>query len=129
MPIIQGTCNSFLNHQDELPVVTQDPALRFFKLPGDADVAYEIEYTYDSSSVIAMRSGVLHIVLDKTNENVALEDEHRYVGDATNLDNLTFTANYVDEDSDATKETIEITIKNTTSADVGTFKFNVKQIR
>ena len=76
-----------------------------------------------------MRSGVLHIVLDKTNENVALEDEHRYVGDATNLDNLTFTANYVDEDSDATKETIEITIKNTTSADVGTFKFNVKQIR
>lgn len=129
MPIIQGTCNSLLNHLDELPVVTQDPALRFFKLPGDADVSYEIEYVYDSSAVIAMRSGVLHVMLDKTNQNLVLEDEHNYAGDASNLSNLTFAANYVDEDSDATKETIEITIKNTTSADVGTFKFNVKQKR
>ena len=124
-----GTCNSFLNTQDELSVVTQDPALRYFKLPGDADVTYEIDYVYDSSAVVAHRSGKLIVTLDKVNNSVVLEDDFHFVGDASNTTNLTFAANFVDEDSDATKETIEITIKNTTSADVGTFKFNVKQKR
>ena len=128
-PIVMGTCNSFLNTQDELPVVTQDPALRYFKLPGDADVTYEIDYVYDSSAVVAHRSGKLIVTLDKVNNSVVLEDDFHFVGDASNTTNLTFAANFVDEDSDAIKETIEITIKNTTSADVGTFKFNVKQKR
>jgi hypothetical protein len=128
-PIIDGTCNSELNFQDQLAVVTQDPALRFFKLPGDKDVSYTIEYVYNSTAVSAYRNGVLNITLDSVNENILVRDDYDYVGDASYQTNLVLSANYIDLDSDTTKETIEIMILNSTSADTGTIKFRVKQKR
>lgn len=128
-PIISGRCISTLNFGDELPVVNQDPALRFFKLPGDADVSYTIEYVYKSTAVTAYRSGVLNITLDAVNADLIVRDDFDYVGDTSYQTNLELTANFVDDNADATKETVEVTIKNTTSADVGTFKFRVTQRR
>lgn len=128
-PIIDGTCNSELNFQDQLAVVTQDPALRFFKLPGDKDVSYTIEYVYNSTAVAAYRNGILNITLDSVNENILVRDDYDYVGDASYQTNLSLSANYIDLDSDTTKETIEIMILNSTSADTGTIKFRVKQKR
>ena len=58
-----------------------------------------------------------------------VRDEYDYVGDTSYQTNMILTANFVDDNADATKETVEITIKNTTSADVGTFKFRVNQKR
>jgi len=129
MPIIQGSCNSELNFQDQLPVVTQDPALRYFKLPGDADVSYSIDYTYDSTAVEAYRSGVMHITVDSANDNLLVRDEYDYVGDSSYETNLVLTANYIDLDADTVKDTIEITILNSTAADQGTIKFRVRQKR
>lgn len=128
-PIISGTCHSTLNFGDELPVVNQDPALRYFKLPGDADASYTIDYVYKSTAVTAYRNGTLYITLDQTNNDLSVRDEYDYVGDTSYETNMVLTANFVDDNADGTKETIEITILNTTSADVGTFKFRVNQKR
>jgi hypothetical protein len=71
----------------------------------------------------------LNITLDSVNENILVRDDYDYVGDASYQTNLVLSANYIDLDSDTTKETIEIMILNSTSADTGTIKFRVKQKR
>ena len=128
-PIIEGSCNSELNFQSELPVVNQGTLLRFFKLPADKDVSYDIDYTYDSSAVTAYRNGILSITLDAVNDKILVRDDYDYVGDYAYQTNLVLDAQFTDLNSDGTNETIEVMILNTTASDTGSFKFRVRQKR
>jgi len=124
-PIVEGPGIVDLNHSDTLEVVYQSVPNRFFRLPGDANTNYEIHYSYTSSNYEAQRAGVLYVVLDAGNENIQVRDEYDFAGNSTFTTNLNFTANYVDENSDTTKETVEILVQNTTVSDTGNFTFKV----
>ena len=124
-PIVEGPGIANINHSSQIDVVYQATANRFFRLPGDANTSYEINYTYNSSNFEAQRSGTLYIVLDSANENIRVRDEYDFAGNSALVTNLTFDANFVDENSDTTKETVEVTIQNTTISDTGTFTFSV----
>jgi hypothetical protein len=124
-PIVEGPGIVDLNHSDTLEIVYQAVPNRFFKLPGDASTGYEIQYSYQSSNYEAKRSGKLHVVLDATNENLQVRDEYDFAGNSALTTNLQFTANYVDENSDTVKDTIEVLVQNTTVSDTGTFTFKV----
>ena len=124
-PIVEGPGIVDLNHSDTLEIVYQSVPNRFFKLPGDANTNYEIHYSYTSSNYEAQRAGVLYIVLDAGNENIQVRDEYDYAGNSAFITNLGFTANYVDENSDTTKETVEVLVQNTTVSDTGNFTFKV----
>jgi len=128
-PIIEGPGIANLNHSSQLDVVYQAVANRYFRLPGDANTSYEISYTYTSTQFEAQRSGVLYIVLDADNENIKIRDEYDFAGTSGLVTNLKFDANFVDENSDTTKETVEVTIQNTTVSDAGNFTFSVTSKR
>ena len=124
-PIVEGPGISNLNNSSQIDVVYQATANRFFRLPGDSNTSYEISYTYSSSNFEAQRSGTLYVVLDAANENIRIRDEYDFTGNSALVTNLTFNANFVDENSDTTKETVEVTITNTTISDTGKFTFSV----
>ena len=128
-PIIEGFCVADLNQNDTLEVTTETAAQRYFRLPGDANTNYEIDYVYHSNNFQAHRSGTLTIACDVDNENIIVKDTFDFAGTQSLTTNFKFGANLVDENADANKETIEVNITNTTLTDSGTLTFKVKSKR
>lgn len=128
-PLIEGSCQFDMNGTSTLEVVFQSAANRYFRLPGDANTNYEIDYVYHSTAYEAHRSGILYITVDYDNDNLIVRDEYDFTGSSGLVSNFTLNANLVDENADATKDTVEITVTNTTATDAGTFKFHVRSKR
>jgi len=128
-PVIEGTHVADLNKGATLSVTNEPVANRYFRLPGDANTNYEIEYVYHSTAFQAHRNGILYITLDADNDNIMVRDEFDFAGTNSLLNNFTLSANYVDENADATKDTVEINVTNTTVTDAGTITFKVKSKR
>ena len=128
-PIIEGSCQFDMNGTSSLEVVFQSVANRYFRLPGDANTNYEIDYVYHSTAYQAHRSGILYIALDYDNDNIIVRDEYDFTGSTGLVSNFQLTASLVDENADATKDTVEIKVANATATDDGTFKFHVRSKR
>ncbi|MDC0002615.1 glycosyl hydrolase family 28-related protein [bacterium] len=128
-PVIEGSCQFDMNGTSELEVVFQSIANRYFRLPGDANTNYEIDYVYHSTAYEAHRSGILYISLDYDNDNITVRDEYNFAGSSGLVTNFELTASLVDENADATKDTVEIKVSNATATDAGTFKFHVRSKR
>ena len=118
-----------MNGTSELEVVFQAVANRYFRLPGDSNTNYEIDYVYHSTAYEAHRSGILYISVDYDNDNIIVRDEYNFAGSSGLVSNFALTAALVDENSDATKDTVEIKVINATATDAGTFKFHVRSKR
>ena len=129
LSLIEGSCQFDMNGTSTLEVVFQSAANRYFRLPGDANTNYEIDYVYHSTAYEAHRSGILYITVDYDNDNLIVRDEYDFTGSSGLVSNFTLNANLVDENADATKDTVEITVTNTTATDAGTFKFHVRSKR
>jgi hypothetical protein len=128
-PIVEGSCQFDMNGTSELEVVFQAVANRYFRLPGDANTNYEIDYVYHSTAYEAHRSGILYVSVDYDNDNIIVRDEYNFAGSSGLVTNFELTANLVDENADATKDTVEIKVSNATATDDGTFKFHVRSKR
>ena len=61
--------------------------------------------------------------------NIILRDEYNFTGSSGLVTNFEITANLVDENADATKDTVELKVSNATATDAGTFKFHVRSKR
>ncbi len=128
-PIIEGSCQFDMNGTSSLEVVFQSVANRYFRLPGDANTNYEIDYVYHSTAYQAHRDGILYVTVDYDNDNIIVKDEFNFTGSSGLVTNFELTANLVDENADATKDTVEIKVSNATATDAGTFKFHVRSKR
>jgi hypothetical protein len=58
-----------------------------------------------------------------------VRDEYNFAGSSGLVTNFELTASLVDENADATKDTVEIKVSNATATDAGTFKFHVRSKR
>ena len=58
-----------------------------------------------------------------------MRDEYDFTGSTGLVSNFQLTASLVDENADATKDTVEIKVANATATDDGTFKFHVRSKR
>ena len=128
-PVIEGSCQFDMNGTSALEVVFQPSPNRYFRLPGDANTNYEIDYVYHSTAYQAHRNGILHVTVDYDNDNIIVKDEYSFTGSSGLVTNFELTANLVDENADATKDTVEINVSNSTATDAGTFKFHVRSKR
>jgi len=128
-PLIEGSCQFDMNGTSSLEVVFQSVANRYFRLPGDSNTNYEIDYVYHSTAFEAHRSGILYIGVDYDNDNIIVRDEFDFTGSTGLVTNFELSAALVDENADATKDTVEIKVSNATATDAGTFKFHVRSKR
>ncbi len=100
-----------------------------FRLPGDYNRTYEVEYSYYSAIVNAQRTGVMTFQLDKSNSNaINFIDDHSYQGDVAYESNLQFQAAMVDTDGASGVDTLIISMLNSTTNDQGEFNFKIKVI-
>jgi hypothetical protein len=118
-----------MNGTSSLEVVFQSVANRYFRLPGDSNTNYEIDYVYHSTAFQAHRSGILYISVDYDNDNIIVKDQFDFTGSTGLVTNFELSAALVDENADATKDTVEIKVSNATATDAGTFKFHVRSKR
>jgi hypothetical protein len=128
-PLIEGSCQFDMNGTSSLEVVFQSVANRYFRLPGDSNTNYEIDYVYHSTAFQAHRSGILYISVDYDNDNIIVKDQFDFTGSTGLVTNFELSAALVDENADATKDTVEIKVSNATATDAGTFKFHVRSKR
>lgn len=128
-PVIEGSCQFDMNGTSNLEVVFQSVANRYFRLPGDSNTNYEIDYVYHSTAFQAHRSGILYISVDYDNDNIIVKDQFDFTGSTGLVTNFELSAALVDENADATKDTVEIKVSNATATDAGTFKFHVRSKR
>ncbi len=126
IPHFGGTGVSTQGYYNSIDVVQAAFGTTLFKLPGDSDKVYEIEYIYKSNQVEAVRRGTLRLAVNYSSSNVEISDDYEYSGDIAFLINFSFSAVLTDEDFDATIETLVVQYQNTTTSDDGNFWFRVK---
>lgn len=101
--------------------------IRCMKLPKAVNQGFTIDYTLVSENYQAMRTGVITIALNGYTGAVELSDDSHYSGDVSYLDKIKFDATLVDEDGDATDETVLISTTSTMPVDDQTqFKYKVQ---
>lgn len=108
------------------PVTQQNVATRVLRVPGYTTRNIEVEYIYKSSQVNAVREGKLDIVCNIADGTTKITDDFTYSGASSYELNLEFSASLTDENSDATNDTVVISMKNTTTSDTGDILFRVR---
>ena len=108
------------------PVTQQNVATRVLRVPGYASRNIEVEYIYKSSQVNAVREGKLDIVSNIADGTTKITDDFTYSGASSYELNIEFSATLTDENSDATNDTVVISMKNTTTSDTGDILFRVR---
>ena len=79
-----------------------------------------------SSLVNAVREGTLDIVCNLADNTTKITDDFTYSGASTYELNLTFSCELTDEDSNGARDTVVISMKNTTTSDTGDILFKVR---
>jgi hypothetical protein len=101
--------------------------IRCMKLPKAVNQAFTIDYTLVSENYQAMRTGIITIALNGYTGAIELSDDSHYSGDVSYLDRIKFDATLIDEDGDATDETVLISTTSTMPVDDQTeFKYKVQ---
>tara|TARA_B100000683_G_scaffold69890_1_gene68405 strand:- start:37515 stop:39143 length:1629 start_codon:yes stop_codon:yes gene_type:complete len=108
------------------PVTQQNAAVRILRCPGYATRNVVVEYIYKSSQVNAVREGKLDILVNLADGTATLTDDYSYLGGSTYATNIEFSVALADENSDATNDTVVISMKNTTTSDTGDILFNLR---
>jgi hypothetical protein len=126
IPEIEGTAQYSLDYENSVQFGRQNN-IRLFRLPGVQSQSYELDYTIVSNSYRVIRSGVMTVTVDGVQGNVEVSDDFDFVGDETFLDDINFSAQLRDADSDGTAETINMRVTSTMpNDDQSTIKFTVK---
>lgn len=108
------------------PVTQQNSAVRVLRCPGYATRNVEVEYIYKSSSVNAVREGKLDILVNLADGTASVTDDYTYLGASSYATNIEFSVALADENSDATNDTVVISMKNTTTSDTGDILFKLR---
>lgn len=101
--------------------------IRCMKLPKAVNQGFTIDYTLVSENYQAMRTGVMTVALNGYTGAIELSDDYHYSGDVSYLDRIKFDATLIDEDGDATDETVLISTTSTMPVDDQTeFKYKIQ---
>ena len=126
VPEVQGpviTQNSFTQY---IRLTELGAPTKLVKFPANNARGIEIDYIYKSNEVQALRKGTIHITVDPANDLNLIADDYDYVGDESFAENLKFTAQNFDENSDAVIDTVALMVLNSTNNDDADFYFRVK---
>ena len=126
VPEVEGPGVFDLEFSYRFPVTQQNVATRVLRVPGYTTRNIEVEYIYKSSQVNAVREGKLDIVCNIADGTTKITDDFTYSGASSYELNLEFSASLTDENSDATNDTVVISMKNTTTSDTGDILFRVR---
>ena len=74
---------------------------------------------YKSTAINAVRRGTLSITVDQLNKQALVSDEYDFSGDYVDAENLIFSVTYTDDNTDGTKETVNVNYINLTPGDNG----------
>lgn len=100
--------------------------LTLFRLPGDLNRNYTIEYNYRSNAVNAIKKGKLQIVINADANTANVTDDFDYLGDSAWEEAMSFQANFRDANGDTELDTVDIGMLNSTPNDDGEITFTFK---
>ena len=92
-----------------------------FKLPLGTATGFKINYVFNSTTNNQMRSGTLHLAVDRTNNRVQLVDEYEYLGSSSGENAVIFTATF---QTNGGVKVIRVNYTNSNLSDVNTFTYS-----
>ena len=122
---IEGTTFAKIGNNHQLDIGQRNTPITLFRLPGDSNKTFVINYAYNSSVVDATRVGKMTLMMDATSDNIHFVDDYDYNGDANYSSNITITPELADVNNGGTNDTILVKVKNTTAGDQGTFNYTI----
>ena len=126
IPEVEGPAIVDFNTTHTLSIGQSGEFSKLFRLPAETTKAYEIEYIYKSNAVDAVRTGTLSLVVDPVNDTFNISDDYNFTGDYTYAENLKFTAQNYDQDTDLSIDTIAVMMLNLTVNDDAVMYYKVK---
>ena len=126
IPEVEGPGVFDNSYSYRFPVTQQNSAVRVLRCPGYATRNVEVEYIYKSSQVNAVREGKLDILVNLADGTASVTDDYTYLGSSSYATNIEFSVALADENSDATNDTVVISMKNTTTSDTGDILFKLR---
>lgn len=131
LPEVEGVFNyKALGLHSIDAIDTDNTWVTAFRLPGNQNRSFYIDYEYTSPQSGGLRQGSMTVVVDAANETVTLNDEYDFLGANSSVaENLQFRAKLINitsgEGNDTTLETVYIEMKNNTSNDTGSLNFTI----
>ena len=122
---IEGPVFAKIGNNHQLDIGQRNTPITLFRLPGDANKVFTVDYVYNSTVVDATRVGKMTIMMDSTSDNVHFVDDYDYNGDSNYQSGMTISLELADVNNGGTNDTILVKVKNTTAGDQGTFNFTV----
>ena len=122
---IEGPTFAKMSNNHQLEIGQRNTPITLFRLPGDSNKTFTIEYVYNSTVVDATRVGKMTIMMDSTSDNLHFVDDYDYNGDSNYSSGMTITPELADVNNGGTNDTILVKVKNTTAGDQGTFNFAI----
>jgi len=125
---IKGPVQSIIGNFNNLDVSYQSNFVTLFRLPGDLNRIYEIDYKLNSSNSNVLRVGKLRILFDPNSTGDPIVSDEFDVQDmgGGNNEKFDFQVSVVDADSDTSKDTIAIKYKNSIINDQSKLSYRVK---
>lgn len=122
---IEGPVFAKIGNNHQLPIGQRNTPITLFRLPGDSNKVFTVDYIYNSTAVDATRVGKMTIMMDSTSDNIHFVDDYDYNGDSNYSTGMSITAELADVNNGGTNDTILVKVQNTTAGDEGTFNFTV----
>ena len=125
-PEVQGPVITDFGTTHKLTIGQSGEYSKLFRLSAETVKSYEINYVYKSNYIAASRTGTMTLVTDPVNNTVNFSDDYDFTGNNVYAENLKFTAQNYDENSDLTVDTVAIMMLNLTSSDSAVLHYNVR---
>ena len=125
-PEVEGPTITDFNTTHKLTIGQSGEYTKLFRLSAETVKSYEINYVYKSNYIAASRTGTMTLVTDPVNNTVNFSDDYDFTGNNVYAENLKFTAQNYDENSDLTVDTVAIMMLNLTSSDSAVLHYNVR---
>lgn len=125
-PEVEGPTITEFDTTHKLTISQSGEYSKLLRLPAETTKGYEIDYIYKSSTVNAIRTGTLSLVVDPVNDTYNISDDYDYTGDNNYAENLKFSAQNYDEDGNTLVDTVAIMMLNLTSSDNAVMYYKVK---
>ena len=130
VPEIEGSVIAEFGELHVLNSITNGPAQKRFRLPGEADIAsqqFDLEYILSSRNYSAVRVGTLTINVNGIDKTVSISDSYDYTGATAYEDAINFSVLVFDADGDTEDETIDVLVEsNMPVDDLTQLEFKIK---
>lgn len=127
IPEVEGNSITEIEFTKTIPINEVPVPTKLLGFAADREKTIEVEYVYKSETIVATRTGTLHITINPAYNLSQITDDFDFIGgSALDTEKLEFSVALVDNNSDSLLDTLDLNVLNLTQNDNAQLEYRVK---